>query len=46
VFEDIDDVIGDLRVMFSPPEHLVKQRVRIREEILAVEQVARAAGPQ
>ncbi|HEX2121017.1 MAG TPA: lysophospholipid acyltransferase family protein [Thermoanaerobaculia bacterium] len=36
VFEDIDDVIGDLRVMFAPREHLVQQRIRIREEFVGV----------
>lgn len=36
VFEDIDDVIGDLRVMFSPRENLVLQRMKIREEMLGV----------
>ncbi|HEX8409353.1 MAG TPA: hypothetical protein VF883_10835, partial [Thermoanaerobaculia bacterium] len=40
VFEDIDDVIGDLRAMVRPRDALLARRHAIREEILAVEREA------
>ena len=37
VFEDIDDVIGDLRALFANREQLLAKRRAIRDEILAIE---------
>lgn len=38
VFEDIDDVIGDLRAMVHPRDALLARRHAIREEIVAIEE--------
>jgi len=38
VFEDIDDVIGDLRAMVHPRDALLARRRAIREEIVAIEE--------
>lgn len=35
VFEDIDDIIGDVRALFSPREALLAQRRAIKEEMIA-----------
>lgn len=48
VFEDIDDVVGDLRALWYRDDlaHLRAQRAQIRDEIAAVaEELARHAGP-
>lgn len=37
VFEDIDDVIGDLRALAANREHLIAKRRAIRDEIAAIE---------
>jgi glycerol-3-phosphate O-acyltransferase/dihydroxyacetone phosphate acyltransferase len=37
VFEDIDDVVGDLRALVTNREHLIAKRRAIRDEIVALE---------
>jgi glycerol-3-phosphate O-acyltransferase / dihydroxyacetone phosphate acyltransferase len=37
VFEDMDDIIGDLRALVTNREHLIAKRNALRDEIVAVE---------
>ena len=45
VFEDIDDVIGDVRALFSPRQALLARRRAIKDEMLAIEREAFGAPP-
>ena len=38
VFEDIDDIIGDLRALVTNREHLIARQKALRDEIVAVEE--------
>jgi hypothetical protein len=37
VFEDIDDILGDLRGLFADRAHLLAKRRAIRDEMIAIE---------
>ena len=39
VFEDMDDIIGDLRALVANREQLIAKRRAIRDEVLAIEKV-------